>query len=442
MSETGFSAAGDALSDRTDSAYNAGNLQLSLSGPLAHLGAGSVIANLKFGLQYQGYESENAIPQSPLTRSNLARSERTGNFNASVPLAGRGRGGGFRVGELSGTFNATLDNVSDFGTLWSLSYGLDWKPVEKIHLDVIVTDHESAPTVQQVLAPPIYTPNVELFDFVRDETVYVTEITGGGGNLQPTDDRVQSYGLALGPFMDKTVFSAHYEQHRVRNAIDALPPLTPDVELAFPERFMRDAQGALVEVDDRWVNLERQRIDDLKWGFNLWLPLGTASTPRNASNRFEFSLFDTWYLRDTVLIRDGVPPLDLLNGAPSDVTGGQPRHRVELRSLIFKDGYGAVLSGAWRSPSVVGNGDPSAPDMFYFSALTTVDLRLFADLERVAATGHHAWAKGARMSLAVTNLFDQRQSARDSNGVTPLAFEPGYLDPLGRVIALNVRKVF
>jgi outer membrane receptor protein involved in Fe transport len=205
---------------------------------------------------------------------------------------------------------------------------------------------------------------------------------------------------------------------------------------------MRDAQGALVEVDDRWVNLERQRIDDLKWGFNLWLPLGTASTPRNASNRFEFSLFDTWYLRDTVLIRDGVPPLDLLNGAPSDVTGGQPRHRVELRSLIFKDGYGAVLSGAWRSPSVVGNGDPSAPDMFYFSALTTVDLRLFADLERVAATGHHAWAKGARMSLAVTNLFDQRQSARDSNGVTPLAFEPGYLDPLGRVIALNVRKVF
>jgi len=441
-SETGLGATGNALLDRTDSAYNSGNLQLSLSGPWARLPAGPIITNLKFSLQYQGLDSANAAPAMPGSSTDLVRSERTGNFNASVPLASRGRDGVLKLGELSGTLNATVDSVSAVGTLWSLSYGLDWKPIDRIHLDAIVTDHLSAPTVQQVLAPPIYTPNVELFDFVQNQTVYVTEITGGGGHLQPTDDQVQSYGLALGPFMDKSVFSAHYEQHRVRDAIDALPPLTPDVELAFPDRFIRAADGSLIEVDDRWVNLERERIDDLKWGFNLWLPIGAAPAPHTMPNRFELSLFDTWYLRDTILIHGGVPQQDLLNGAPSDVTGGQPRHKVELRSVFFKDGYGVVLNGAWRSATVVGNGDPSAPDDFSFSALATLDLRVFADFERIAATGGHGWARGARLSLGVTNLFDQRQTVRDSSGITPLAFEPGYLDPLGRVIALTVRKVF
>jgi len=287
-SDTSFSADGGALSDRTDSALNAGNLQISLSGPLGRLPAGPIIANVKFGLQYQGFDTENAIPDSALTRSNLVRSERIGNFNASVPLANRDRPARFKVGELSGTFNVTLDNVSDFGTLWSLSYGLDWIPIPKVHFDAIVTDHETAPTVQQVLAPPIYTPNVEMFDFVKDETVYVTQITGGGGNLQPTVDRVQSFGLALGPFLGKTVFSAHYEQNSVRNAIDALPPLTPDVELAFPERFVRNDAGTLVEVDDRWVNLQREQIDDLKWGFNVWVPLGAAASPHSMPNRFKY----------------------------------------------------------------------------------------------------------------------------------------------------------
>jgi outer membrane receptor protein involved in Fe transport len=46
------------------------------------------------------------------------------------------------------------------------------------------------------------------------------------------------------------------------------------------------------------------------------------------------------------------------------------------------------------------------------------------------------------VSLAVTNLFDRRQSVHDSGGATPAAFEPGFLDPPGRLLALTVRKVF
>jgi hypothetical protein len=440
-SDTGVNADGNSLVDRTESGFNVGNLQLSLSGPAAVLPAGPVIANFKFALQYQGFETRDDYPGSPLKASNLVRTVRSGNVNASIPIANRDRGVLPAMGELSATFNAALDNVSDFGTLVSTSYGLDWKPLSKVHLDAIYTEHRSAPTVQQLRAPPVYTANAEAYDFIMGQTAYVTEITGGNDALAGTDSRQASFGLSLGPFVGKTEFLAHYEQSRIRNAIGALPPTTADVELAFPDRFMRDADGELIAIDNRWVNLASERTDDVKWGFNVWIPLGESS-PRAMQNRVEFSIFDTWYLRDVTQIRSGVPPLDLLNGAPSDITGGQPRHKVEFHTLVHQNGFGVLLAASWRSPTVVGSGNPAAPDPIFFSALGTADVRLFADLGRLPLTRGQAWAKGARISLAVTNAFNTHQSVHDAAGTTPTAFEPGYLDPPGRVVALTIRKVF
>ncbi len=440
-SDTGVGANGSELVDRSESGFNAGNLQLSLSGRPGSLPAGPVIANGKFTLQYQGFATGDDQPGAPVTASNLVRTVRSGNINASIPIANRDRGVLPSLGELAATFNATIDNVSNFGTLVGASYGLDWTPLSKVHLDGIYTDHRTAPTVQQLRAPPLYTANVESFDYVTAQTAYVTEVTGGNDALSATDGRQATFGLSIGPFIGKTEFLAHYEQSRIGNAIGALPPTTADVELAFPDRFIRDAAGNLIEIDDRWVNLASERTDDVKWGVNVWIPLGEAAA-RAMPNRVEFSLFDTWYLRDVTLIRSGIPALDLLDGAPSDVTGGQPRHKIEFHTLVHQNGFGVLMAAAWRSPTVVGSGDASAPDPIRFSALGTADLRVFADLARLPPTRGRAWANGARMSLAVTNVFDRRQSVYDARGMTPAAFQPGYLDPPGRVIALTVRKVF
>ncbi len=440
-SDTGVDAGGNLLVDRTDSGFNAGNLQLSLSGPLAYLPAGPVIANLKGALQYQGYDTRDAYPGAPVQASNLVRTIRSANLNASLPIANRDRGVLPSLGELAATFNAVLDDVSDFGPLLSMSYGLDWKPYARVHLDALYTDHRTAPTVQQLRAPPVFTPNVELFDYLTGQTAYVTEVTGGNGALAAADSRQANVGVSLGPFLGKTEFLAHYEQSRIGNAIGALPPITADVEAAFPGRFVRAADGTLVAVDDRWVNLARQRTDDLKWGFNVWIPLG-ESAPHSMPDRVEFSLFDTWYLQDLTLIQKGIPALNLLEGAPSDVAGGQPRHKIEFHTLVHQNGVGVLLAAAWRSPTVVGSGDPAAPDPIRFSALGTADLRIFADCTRLPWTRARAWARGIRLSLGVTNVFDTRQSVRDAAGLTPTAFEPGYLDPPGRVLAITARKVF
>ena len=78
-----------------------------------------------------------------------------------------------------------------------------------------------------------------------------------------------------------------------------------------------------------------------------------------------------------------------------------------------------------------------------FSDLATVNLRLFDNLgakpEVVKAL---PWARGVRLSLAVTNLFDARQSVRDATGRTPLSYQPAYLDPTGRVMTVSLRKLF
>jgi len=437
----GLDDAGNLTVDRTSSALNAGGLRLSLSGRIASLPAGGVVANVKAGFGYQGFLSEDAYPGAPLARSNLVRTDRSASFNTSLPLTSRDNHVGTSAGDLSATVNLSLDNVSDFGTLLSQSYGLDWTPLSHVHLNAIFTDHETPPTVQQVLAPETFTPNVEMFDFVTGQTVYVTSISGGVPNLHATDDRVASFGASLGPFLGKTTFSAHYEQHRTRDAVGTLPPLTADVELAFPERFIRDADGTLIEVDNRSVNLQRQNLNDLKWGFNAWLPFGN-SAKGGTPNRFEFSVFDTWYLKDEIRIRDGTPILNLLNGAPSNGAGGQPRHQVDWTALVYRDGFGAGFNGTWKSATTVGAGDALSPDTLQFSALSTVNLRLFADLGRLPATHDHSWAHGMRVAFQVLNLFDRRQSVQDSEGVTPLAFAPGYLDPVGRTVSLTVRKAF
>ena len=292
-SDLGVDGADDMLIDRAESAFNIANLQFSVSGPAASLPAGPVIANLKFGLQYQGFDARDSPPGAALTATNLVRTVRGANVNASVPIANRERGILPSLGELSGTFSASLDSVSGFGDLISSSVGLDWHPVNKVHLDAIYTNHRTAPTVQQLQAPPIYTRNVESFDYITQQTVYLTEITGGNETLALTDSRQGSFGVSIGPFAGRTEFLAHYEESRISNAIGALPPTTAAVESAFPDRFLRDADGTLVEIDGRWVNLEHSQVDDVKWGINAWIPLG-ESHPNAMANRIEFSLFDTW----------------------------------------------------------------------------------------------------------------------------------------------------
>ncbi|MDB5699218.1 MAG: TonB-dependent receptor [Alphaproteobacteria bacterium] len=162
--------------------------------------------------------------------------------------------------------------------------------------------------------------------------------------------------------------------------------------------------------------------------------------------RVTLALFHTWRLEDSILIRPGVPELDLLSGSATGGRGGQSRHSIEAQAGYNRNGLGARIDVDWQSATRVrangGNGAPSSQDL-RFGALATVNLRLFADLGRQQALVRAApFFRGSRLTLAVDNVFDQRLDVRDANGATPIGYQPDLLDPLGRSIRLSFRKLF
>jgi iron complex outermembrane receptor protein len=162
--------------------------------------------------------------------------------------------------------------------------------------------------------------------------------------------------------------------------------------------------------------------------------------------RMQFAFFHTVHIEDEILIRPGVPVLDLLGGSATGSRGGQPRHEVELQAGIFRNGLGARLSANWQSGTTVrGRADPSGGttgDLF-FSDLATVNLRVFADLGAQRSLVRSVpFFRATRVTLAIDNLFDSRLGVRDATGATPLGYQPDYLDPLGRSVRITLRKLF
>lgn len=154
--------------------------------------------------------------------------------------------------------------------------------------------------------------------------------------------------------------------------------------------------------------------------------------------RLQLSLFHSWYFRDQLTLRDGGATLDLLDGG-STGTGGQPRHAVQFDAGIVDNGLGLRLSGHWKSATRV-DAAADATGTLRFSSLATFDVRLFANLEQ--RFPGQSWARGTRISIAVGNLLDARQSVRDGNGATPALYQAAAIDPLGRTLSVSLRRLF
>ncbi|WP_375395151.1 TonB-dependent receptor [uncultured Sphingomonas sp.] len=163
-----------------------------------------------------------------------------------------------------------------------------------------------------------------------------------------------------------------------------------------------------------------------------------------AGGRLQFALYHSWYFTDSVLIRNGLPKLDLLNGDAIGSSGGQSRHLVEAQAGYNNNGLGVRLSANYASGTQVGGDTTGATTgTLNFGGLATANLRLFADLgQRLDLLKAHPWLRGMRIVLSADNLFDSRQRVTDGTGATPVSYQPDYLDPLGRTVKLTVRKLF
>jgi len=156
--------------------------------------------------------------------------------------------------------------------------------------------------------------------------------------------------------------------------------------------------------------------------------------------RLQLAFYHTTHLKEDVLVYSGGPVLDLLNGDAVGSAGGQPRHQMQAQAGLTHNGLGARLNASWQSATDVTGG---ATGNLHFSDLATVNLRLFANLgQQQALVSKWGFMRGASLTFSVTNLFDSRLAVHDAAGITPVRYQPAYLDSLGRSVRLSFRKLF
>jgi iron complex outermembrane recepter protein len=477
------------------------NLRATMSGTLLTLPAGNIQVTVRAGFNRQTLDSETQR-RSVLTATNLGRSDMNAAISVEVPLLARGP-----LGEVLINGNFGQNDVSDFGRLTEYGAGIQWKPVRELSLSASIIGDENAPGIGSLGNPVLVTPNVAVYDFKLGQSVFIDQVSGGNPNLLSERRRDFKLGGNWSPkAFEGLSLQIEYFRNSSTNTSAAFPLLTPEIEAAFPGRVVRDGSGQLRSIDLRPINYARERSQRVRFGLNFSGSIGpqpagfggsfgggagggsggggkkragvapseappvikpaqpasaipaTGAPPRGRGggfgagmlpgggrqpSRWQISLYDTWTLTDTALIRDGLPVLDRLNGTAVDQNGATPAHAIELAGGVFHKGLGVRISGNYRNATrVTGNAASGSGDL-RFGDLATINTNFFFDLDsRGDLTKRIKILKGGRLALRIENILGDVINVRDANGNVPISYQPGYLDPRGRVFELSFRKRF
>ena len=441
--------------EEAKSRLDVADLQLLASGPLLRVPAGAAFASLRLG-DAESWLDALSIQNGISLPSRVARHDLSLRASLDVPVARRGDAP-VGLGELWLNANGVVENISGFGTLRTIGGGLNWTPFKGARLIVSGVQEQAAPSVQQ-LGDPLYTINRSpILDFTAGQTIDVRRLLGGNAGLAAEDRRLFNVGLELKPFPGRGLtLTANYTDARIGNPIEVFPAATTRLQLAFPDRFTKDVSGLLTQVDYRPVNFASEQRRDLRWGFDYIQTFGPAPAPRADSasggrppastfegGRLQLAVHHTVYFQDDQLVRAGGPRLNLLGGDPASTFGGQPRHEIEAQAGVARSGVGVRLSADWLSATTVHDASGLPASDLIFSSVLRFDVRLFANLDSVPGLDRrYPWLRGSRVTLSVTNLFDERVQVRDAAGATPLAYQAAYLDPIGRTVRISFRKAF
>jgi hypothetical protein len=447
---------------------------VTLAGNLLRLPAGDASATLRAGFDYD--RSDNEDTRSNLGSVVLDRGDVSAGLNLALPLTSRREDVLPGIGDLTLNLSGGFNHLSDFGTLTDWSAGLTWSPTSKLSLQASYIVDEAAPSLSQLASPQVLSYNVTTYDFLRGQTALVTVISGGNPDL--IAERQRDIKLSLNwqlPIFERSNLVVEYFRNRSSDVTQTFPLLTPAIEAAFPGRVTRDASGLLTSIDRRPVTFDEIASSRMRWGFNFGGRLGAPSPAAEQAtggrtrpaggaselagalgggrgpggmgrggpgSRWNLSVYHTWRFTDTVRIAPGAAPLDQLDGN-AIAAGGVPRHAIEFEGGLFRNGYGVRLEGEWNAPATVnGSGLPGSSDL-RFGSTFNLDMRMFVNLEQLpSVVAQVPFLKGTRISFTVDNLLDQRQRVTDQNGDVPLAYQAAFREPQGRVVGIDLRKMF
>lgn len=457
----------------------------TLAGSPFRLPAGEVQMTFASGFTRQMLDSDT-WRSGVVTDVSLRRNIFNNSVNAELPLTEGDFGLGKSIGAWAINGNIGFSELSDFGSLMEYGVGLRWQPAKNLTFQANLIGDENAPGIGQLGNPLIVTPNVAFFDFATGQSSFVNVISGGNPLLVAEKRRDLNFNANWSPtFIKDFSLQFGYFRNNSSNTTASFPLLTPEIEAAFANRVVRDSSGRIVSVDQRPINFAKEESQRIRWGFNVSGGIGPqpqgggrfggppgagggrpqggrgggprmgggggggGGGPRGfgpgggMGSRWSLALYHTYRIQDEILIRPGVPVLDLLNGSATSSNGGASRHELELSGGIFHKGLGFRLQGNYKSGTTVdGSGLPGSSDLL-FSDLATLTAFLFVDLDQQKSVVEAVpFLKGSRLSLRVDNVLNDVIDVRDQNGLVPLSYQPGFTDPRGRVFELSFRKRF
>ncbi len=406
--------------------------------PLIELPAGPVVTTLaaRYGRSRVTRDAADArSTQSLDLRGNLA-----------VPLfkaASPGEDGGLSLGDLSLTLGVTADGFyDDAGRGDGVNVGLAWaRPQAEVQRPVVPVHRQSL--VVPEVRPGLFRPARVVFDFQTGKSVEVLPILGGNPDLRGQTLERFSLSASAGPFTSWGVRGrVGFQRNRSTDGIGPVPDLTPAVEAAFPELFIREPGGRLVNIDQRPINLGSTLSETLTSGLNFSVPFG-GGRRRSGAPSLQFGINHTWQLASTAILHPGLPELDRLAGDG----GGAPRQQVNVQVDGRRGNWGLNASARWQSASRIRRDiGVDGPNDIERSAFAAIDLKISYLLERAAQAAQDGARPrrdgGVRIELQIDNLFDARPEATRGDG-RPV---PGYgrddQDPLGRTVRLSLSRRF
>ncbi|WP_394270419.1 hypothetical protein [Qipengyuania sp.] len=426
------------------------------------LPAGEVTTTLDLGLDWKNYRSNDSRADTVL---DLTRRRLAGGVNLSIPVARRGGHWG-ALGSVNVNLSGGAEDLSDFGTLPNWTAGLNWQPTEALSLSATRIWRKVAPGLTDLGRPRVDEFNVPVFDYLTGNTALATIITGGNpGLLAETQADWQFAANWKLPFWDDARLQADYGINRSRN-VTFTPGFSAAFETAFPDRVTRDADGSLLTIDRRPLTLFGTRSRILSFGLSARGQIGKAPerpAGREARRggdgaggvpnpfargrddgdrrpRYFASLNHTLTLDNEIELAATGPVFDQLDGQLLGNTT-VPRHSTQVEGGLFLRGYGFRVSARYTGEATIRGFDGAGQGDLFFGDLATVDLRLFAELDEVLKR-EDGWLEDLRLSLVVDNLFDAQRRVTDASGVTPEAYDPRRLDPVGRYFGIDLRKAF
>lgn len=432
----------DSASDVTeDQEVNLGAIRLD--GPLMQLPGGQLRFALGGELRSESFVQGGFVGTTPVPED-LDRHIASVYGELFIPIFGEGnRAPGFNSLALS--LSGRYDEYSDFGSTSNPKVGVRWEPVEGLGLRGSYGTSFRAPGLRQVGATvgSYYLSAAQAVAFANDPTRGVDQVNtiyllGGNRDLQPEEAETYSFGVDFNPtslpdlrasvtyyniaytdvigtpavpyvFTDPT-FASIVHRDPTLAELDALLSLAVPVTLPTP----LPAIGNVLDL--RLNNFGVRETDGLDFNVNYRWDTDFGAVFADLSGNYVLN-YDTRF-------SPGAPVADSLSlGVPqwtARATLGAEIGSVSLAGFVnYRDG----IVNNFTTPTGVA---PYEADPY-----VTVDLRLGLTLPDAG------WTQGTAIALQVNDVFDEEPPFfPGTDGIG------GAYNPIGRFVAVNLRKAF